>query len=67
MTTQTLQLTLNESVWQIIQKRFSHYDFAKIVELAIYSLIREQDDWLSLAEPSFSFWDNEVDAIYDNL
>jgi len=63
----TLQLTLNEPIWQLLQQRFSNYDFARIVELAIYSLIREQEDWLKLAEPSFNFWDNEVDAIYDNL
>jgi len=23
--------------------------------------------WLSLAEPSFAFWDNEEDAVYDTL
>jgi hypothetical protein len=23
--------------------------------------------WLKVAEPSFAFWDNEEDAIYDNI
>ncbi|MGH7453359.1 MAG: hypothetical protein ACRENG_18560 [bacterium] len=23
--------------------------------------------WLKVAEPSFAFWDNEEDAVYDNL
>jgi hypothetical protein len=27
----------------------------------------ENSEWLSLAESSFSFWDNDKDALYDNL
>ena len=23
--------------------------------------------WLKIAEPSFAFWDNEEDAVYDHL
>lgn len=29
--------------------------------------MRELDAWLALSVPSFDFWDNEEDAIYDNL
>jgi hypothetical protein len=29
--------------------------------------MRELEGWLALAESSFDFWDNEEDAVYDNL
>ena len=29
--------------------------------------LNEDLRWLRLAEHSFSFWDNEEDAVYDNL
>lgn len=33
----------------------------------IVSLEERDDNWLKLAEASFAFWDNDEDAIYDNL
>jgi len=29
--------------------------------------LTEQLGWLKAAEPSFAFWDNEEDAVYDEL
>ena len=28
---------------------------------------QEQLEWLRAAEPAFAFWDNEIDAAYDEL
>jgi len=38
-----------------------------IILLKEYNKEEELDNWLTLAEPSFNFWDNEKDAYYDNL
>jgi len=35
--------------------------------LKLLNIDPESFSWLKVAEPSFAFWDNEDDAIYDNL
>ena len=37
-------------------------DLPKLLEIDFESL-----GWLKVAEPSFEFWDNPEDAVYDNL
>ncbi|MEK7249475.1 MAG: hypothetical protein AAB209_03530 [Bacteroidota bacterium] len=37
-------------------------DLPKLLEIDFESL-----GWLKVAEPSFEFWDNPKDAVYDNL
>ena len=34
---------------------------------AILKLSADDYGWLKLAEPTFSFWNNDADAIYDGL
>lgn len=35
--------------------------------IARLDLTEDELDWLRLSEPSFDFWDNEEDAVYDEL
>ena len=37
-------------------------DLPKLLEIVFESL-----GWLKVAEPSFEFWDNPKEAVYDNL
>jgi len=50
-----------EKLDQESQKKLLH-DLPKLL-----SMKPETVDWLKVAEPSFAFWDNEEDAIYDQL
>lgn len=42
-------------------------EMAAELEAAFPDIDRETLGWLKLAESSFDFWDNEDDAIYDDL
>ena len=58
---------LNRNVLELQSKLDEVNQRLAAFEFRIDHLSNEERDWLMLAEPSFAFWDNEADAIYDTL
>ena len=60
-------------IFFIRQKLFRPQKFDEALQESLPpSTIKEENQaydaaWLNLSEPSFDFWDNEEDAIYDTL
>lgn len=58
---------LNQNLIELQSKLEEVNHRLAIFELRVNGLSTEERGWLMLAEPSFGFWDNKADAIYDTL